>query len=118
MRAGDLRRRIQVQSRQTTIDTYGQQSTTWASVLSDLPAAIDPMSGRELLAAQSINAEITHKITVRYHLLLADPIKVAGYRVVYTNGGVTRYFNVASCINVEERNREINLMATEGLNQG
>jgi len=39
-------------------------------------------------------------------------------RVVYLNAGVTRYFNIVSCINVDERNKEINLMAVEGLNAG
>ena len=118
MRAGDLRRRVLIQIHSTTQDTFGQQVTTWTDWLTNVPADIQPLSGRELIAAQAVNAEVTHMIVIRYHPQMADPIKVAAMRVIYVNAGVTRYFNVASSINEDEKNRTINLMATEGLNRG
>lgn len=116
MRAGDLRRRILIQIQATTQDTFGQQQTAWSDWLTNVPADIQALSGRELISAQALNAEVTHLIVIRYHPLLADPVKVAAMRAIYVNAGVTRYFNVKSAINVDERNREINLMAAEGLN--
>lgn len=118
MRAGDLRRRVLIQIQQTTQDSFGQQQTAWLDYLTSVPADIQALSGRELIAAQAVNAAVTHQIVVRYTSRLADPVKVAAMRVIYQNDAVTRYFNVTSAINVDERNREINLMAVEGLNQG
>lgn len=118
MRVGTLRRRILIQIRQVTQDTYGQQVTNWIDLLTSVPADIQALSGRELIAAQAVNSEVTHQIVIRYHPLMADPIKVAAMRAIYVNEGVTRYFNLQSSMNVDERNREIDLMAVEGLNKG
>lgn len=118
MRIGDLRRRVSIQLRSTGIDSYGQQQTTWADLLANVPCDIQSLSGRELLAAQAVNAEISHTVMVRYHASLADPVAVAAMRIVYVNASVTRLFNIASAINVDERNRTIELWAAEGLNQG
>lgn len=114
MEAGKLRRRISIQVRATTQDAAGQQVTTWTDLMA-VWAAIAALTGRELLVAQSAQSEVTHTITVRYADLLVDPIKVAGMRIVYSSGGVTRYFNITGALNVDERNRQINLLASEGL---
>jgi SPP1 family predicted phage head-tail adaptor len=118
MRAGDLRRRVIVQKRTTTQDTFGQQATTWSDVLTGVPADIQPLSGRELVVAQAVNAAVTHQITMRWHPLLADPVAVAAMRVKYVTPQVTRYFNVAASLNVDERNKTIELSAIEGENPG
>lgn len=118
MRAGSLNRRVAIESRASGPDTWGQQTTTWSSLLSSVPAAIDPLAGRELELAQALNSEITTRITVRYHPQLANPAAVAALRVVYTNAGGTRYFNVQAARNLDERNRDIELLASEGLNHG
>lgn len=118
MRAGDLRRRVLIQVRSATRDSFGQQTTNWTDYLSDVPAQIQPLSGHELVTAKAVNAEVTHQITLRYHPGLADPVRVAAMRLIYVNAGVTRYFNVLSSAVLDERNRQIDLMAVEGQNQG
>lgn len=118
MRAGSLNRRVAIESRISGADTWGQPSTTWSSLLSGVPAAIEPLTGRELELAQSLNSEITTRITVRYHPQLANPAAVAALRIVYANAGVTRYFNVQAARNLDERNRDIELLVSEGLNHG
>lgn len=118
MRSGDLRRRVLIQLRGVSQDTFGQQVTSWSDYMTSVPADIQALTGRELLAAQAVNAEVTHQITLRYSQSLADPLRVASMRVIYINGGATRYFNVGSCINVDERNKQIDLLVTEGLNPG
>lgn len=118
MRIGDLRRRVSFQTRTGGVDSFGQQQTTWSDLFTNVPAEIQSLSGRELLAAQAVNAEVSHMVTVRYHAGLASPSAVAGLRIVYVNAGITRIFNIASAINVDERNRTIELLAFEGLNQG
>lgn len=115
---GRLREVVTIQARTVTKDTFGQQSSDWVDVLSDYPAAINGLMGRELLSAQAISAEVSHLIVVRFDLALADPVKVAAMRVLFDTNGVTRIFNIRSSINVAERDRYINLYASEGLNQG
>lgn len=118
MRAGTLNRRLIIQKRIVTQDTFGQQVTNWIDLLTGVPADIQPLTGRELVAAQAINAEVTHAIVVRYHPLLADPIANAAMRAIYqAKDGVTRYFNLTSSTNQNEGNREIHFTATEGLNK-
>ncbi len=113
MRAGNLRRQVTLQSRRITQDSYGTQSTVWDDVAT-LWAGISALSGRELLAAQAIQTEITHEITVRYSSLFADPKTVAAMRFVYNN----RIFNIHDCRNTDEKNWEILMLCSEGLNQG
>lgn len=118
MRISDLRRRVAIQQRGGSIDTWGQQSVSWSDVLTNVPACIEPLSGRELVAAQAINPEVNNRITVRYHASLANPAAVAGMRVVYVNAGVTRYYNILAAMNIDERNRWIDLAASESVTQG
>lgn len=113
MQPGALRKRIVLQSRATTQDATGQEATSWSDVAT-LWSQIEALSGREVMAAQAVQSEVTHRITVRYRSEFANPVAVARLRAVY-NG---RIFNISSCTNVDERNRTIELMASEGLNNG
>jgi SPP1 family predicted phage head-tail adaptor len=119
MRAGNLLRRVLIQKRVVTQDSFKQQVTNWIDFLTNVPADIQALSGRELIAAQAVNAEVTHLIVLRFHPLLVDPVQNAALRVVYQPAaGVYRYLNVSSSINVDERNVEINFLAAEGPNKG
>ena len=120
MRTGDLNRRIAFQVRAATKDSFGQQVTTWSTLLASVPANIAALAGRELLAAQAANAEVTHEITVRYHPKLANPTAVAAMRAVYVDvrHGITRVFELATARNVEEKNRWLVISASEGLTAG
>ncbi|MDN8617870.1 phage head closure protein [Variovorax ginsengisoli] len=118
MRAGALRRRVDLQTRAKARDAYGQQSSIWTDSMTGVPADIQSLTGRAREAAQAVYTEVTHLIVLRYSDLLADPVKVATMRAVYRNGSVARYFNIGAAINVDERNREINLYVSEGLNDG
>lgn len=113
MRAGALRHEVAIQQRSTSTDAIGGQVDTW-STLATLQAEVRPMQGRELLAARTIATEVTYKITLRYNSIFADPKTAATYRVSYDS----RIFNVHAIINQGERDREISLLASEGLTNG
>jgi SPP1 family predicted phage head-tail adaptor len=108
MRAGKLRHSIIVEQRATTKDSVGQQTLTW-STFATVYAAVEPLSGRELIAAQAIQNETTHRVTLRYLAAL-----VSGMRINF--GG--RYLNILSVRNIEERDREMICECSEGLNNG
>ena len=113
MQAGVMRKRVTLQSRATTQDAAGQQATTWADVAT-FWAQVEALSGREVLAAQAIQSQVSHRISLRYSPEFASPTAVSAMRLLYAG----RIFNIATCMNVDERNRTIELMASEGLNNG
>ena len=113
VRAGQLNRRITLQSPSSTQDNYGAPVHDWADVAT-VWADIQPLSGRELESDQRLASEISHQITVRYQAALADTRVVAGYRARYRG----RIFNIHAVLNEDEGNVLIRLLAAEGLIDG
>lgn len=66
MRIGTLRHRITIQSRTDTQDSFGAPVYSWDTFLSDVPANVAPVSGKEYLAAGSTSAQVLAKATIRY----------------------------------------------------
>jgi SPP1 family predicted phage head-tail adaptor len=103
MRIGRLRHRIAIERVTETQDTDGTVMETW-STFATVQSSIEPISGREYFAAQSTQADITHRVIIRY---LSDI--VPKMRVKFGS----RIFDILSVINDNERNREIQLMCRE-----
>ena len=108
LRAGTLRRQITLQRRTSTNDTFGQQSTAWTTLRTSY-AEIEPLTGRELETAQAINAEVTHRITLRYRSDITTAL-----RITYQG----RIFNVLSVLDIDTAHTALQLLCSEGLNQG
>ena len=113
MRAGQLNRYVDIQQRGVTRDSFGQQVETWTDV-KYVYAYIEALSGTDRSAGDSTSTDVSHRVTVRYDAIFADPRAAATYRIVYG----TRIFHVAAVMNIDETNRTIQLMCTEGLNFG
>ena len=105
MEAGVLRKRITIQKKSVTKNSYGEEVITWVTHCQAW-AQMEPLSGREFLEARQIQAEGMVRFTLRYQ----DGI-VPEMRVLFG----TRTFNIQSAIHVEERRREIQLMCVEQL---
>jgi SPP1 family predicted phage head-tail adaptor len=106
--SSSLNRRITIQSRASTLDSFGQQVTTWTDLLSCW-ASLESQSGKELLAAQAINSELTDMVTVLYRSTVT-----AAMRVLYQG----RVLNIQSVIDPDTAHVALQLMCSEGLNQG
>lgn len=117
MQAGNLRRVITIQKRSASVDSYGQQVLTWTDLVT-VKADLQVMYGMQLARAQSIYNMTSHQIVVRYQPVFSDIRKVGSYRAVYVNGGTTRYFDIGASMNESERNRQVTLLCSEGLNDG
>lgn len=65
--AGRLRDVVTVQQQTGSRGDYGQLAETWAAISggSNVWAEIEPLSGRETILAQSNQATLTHRITLR-----------------------------------------------------
>lgn len=109
MRAGTLRHRVTFQTRVTTQDEYGAPADTWTDAFANIAASIEPLSGRELLAAQAVQNESQLRVKIRFVSGI-----VPGMRIMFNS----RIFNIIHISNIDERNRELHLLCSEGLTNG
>lgn len=77
MRAGLLRHHIEIQHEVTTKDEYGSEVTTWET-LATRWAQVEPLKGREYVAAGAVQDATTTRFVIRYF-----PEVEAGMRVVW-----------------------------------
>lgn len=105
MNIGKFRHRITIQQTANVQDSDGSVVEDW-SVHAIAHASIEPISGREYFAAQSTQAEVTHRINMRYLAGVTPKM-----RVVFGS----RVFEILSVINVDERNRGLQLMCRESI---
>lgn len=79
--AGRLRHRITIQGQVQTQDTTtGEIKITWKDIGTNVPAAVEPLSVRDTLAAQSFNSKVTARMTIRYR----DDVDYSN-RIIYRN---------------------------------
>ena len=103
MRAGELRKRITIEQPVRAADGTGELVPTWAT-FAVLWAALEPLTGSEKIQAQQVNASVNMKATVRYYAGITPQMRIRfGARTL----------QIASVQNIEERNREIDLMCVE-----
>ena len=103
MRAGELRKRITIETPVRSADGVGEMVPAW-SLFGVVWASIEPLSGNEKIQAQQVNANVDIKVTMRY---LAGVVPAMRIRFG------TRTFQIASVQNIEERNREMDLVCIE-----
>jgi SPP1 family predicted phage head-tail adaptor len=82
---------------------YGEPNAEWVTFLTAY-ASIDPLVGREYMAAKQVQSEATHKIRMRYRAGITTTMRVKCG---------DRDFDIVSLLNIEERKRELLIMATE-----
>jgi SPP1 family predicted phage head-tail adaptor len=117
--AGRLRHRIAIKQQVIVTNSNGDQEKDWVAVNSASSdgkffAAIEPLSSRELLAAEKSNSEVTCKIVMRY-----DPRIVASMRAEHSDGTTTTIYNLSAPIRDPDSGLEwMTLPATALLNQG
>lgn len=100
---GNLNKRITVQYETRVADGMGGFNTTWTD-LADVWAAIWPVSAKETISSMQNVMEISHRIRVRYRSTI-----LPSYRIKFG----TRYFNIVSIINPNEKNEWMDILAKE-----
>ena len=103
MRAGELRHRCWIKQPTHTSDGMGGVTTTWGTV-TVFWASVEPLRGREWMESHLENADVTGRIVMRYK---------AGILPTYQIYFGSRTFEILSVINIEEKNRELQLMVRE-----
>ncbi|GAC1475657.1 MAG: hypothetical protein NVSMB9_28580 [Isosphaeraceae bacterium] len=108
MQAGKLRKRLTYRTpNDSTPDSYGQTiaPATAYTTVGTYWGEIRSPNGRELANAAQIKAVVSHVVTIRYQGSLPSPKGEFLYQ--------TRIFQIASVVNVDERNRRVDLLCTE-----
>lgn len=103
MRIGSLNKLITIETYTETVDSFGGVTNVWAEY-SKAWANIVPLSGSEKYVSAEKHATATHQITVRYLSGITPNMQI-----VYG----ARTFEIASIINVGERNKMMQLIVTE-----
>lgn len=100
MRAGKMREAIEIQQKSASRAADGGEVVTWSTYASTW-AQVQPIGGREYAAIRQAQSDITHRFRLRY---LAG-VNTA-MRVLF--GG--RPYDIVEAINVDARNRELELL--------
>lgn len=108
MQAGKLRHRVQAQAPLEDRDDIGGVRQVWIT-MDELWCDIEPLKGREIFEAQSIEARLSHKMTFRGWVQL-DP----RWRLVWVL--MDRAFQIHSIRDIGERHRTIEVLAMEIVN--
>jgi len=103
-----LRREIIIQQQVTTRDTHGQATQSWTT-FATVQGAVEPLQGREFFAADQTNAETSVRIRIRYLSGITQAMRVSFNSKLY---------NIEAIINPQEKDRELQLMCSEGVNSG
>ena len=106
MRTGRLNRRATIKRLEVTKDEFNADIESWVDAAT-VWAHIEPLRGREYWQAKQVVAEVTGRITIRYLTGIDEKM-----RVVYGN----KIYNILAVINPEERNRTLQLLVREVLN--
>ncbi|MDP2768405.1 MAG: phage head closure protein [Giesbergeria sp.] len=100
MKAGQLDQRVTLERLSGGVDELGQPIESWAPLFTCW-AAVEPLTGREFLAAQAAVSEVTARIRMRYR-----PGVLGTDRVIH---GSTTY-GIEAAIDLRSGNRELVLM--------
>lgn len=73
------RHRIHIESPVQTQDSVtGEVTVTWSRFIEDVPCAIQPLSARDFIQAQSVQSEVSVRIVFRWLDNLTDTMRFVG----------------------------------------
>jgi len=105
MNIGKMRHRLILQQPVSSQNTMDETVVTWTD-MATVWGQIDPATGSWYFQAKQANSNVTGRVHIRYRSDI-DPT----WRIQYG----TRYLNIVSIINVDEKNRELLIMYSESL---
>lgn len=106
MRSGALRHVVTIEQPPTTPDGSGGVTGSWTAFDSDIPAAVEPVSGSEQFRGDQVQFRRTHRVTVRH-----NPSKVPTTDMRVNFGG--RFLYVVAILNPDELNVWLELHCEE-----
>ena len=89
-KAGLLRHRVTIQNFTSTQDPVTGEvlPSAWTDWATAVAAAIEPLSGREFIAAQQVSSELTTRITIRARAGVVPVMRIVHGTTVYDIKGI------------------------------
>lgn len=106
MRAGRLRHRLSVERYTTTQDDWGDEVQAWESIAT-VWGSVEPLRGNERHRAMQVQATEEVRVLMRWQPDIAD--LNASDRIVFGS----KVYDISAVLNIDERNREVHVMARE-----
>lgn len=100
MKSGELTQRVSLERLQEGQDPYGQPLTDWLPVAT-VWAAVEPLTGREYIAASALISAVEARITLRYRPGVSSAMRVIHGADVY---------GIQSVIHVKSAKQVLQLM--------
>jgi SPP1 family predicted phage head-tail adaptor len=108
MDSGKLRHALRIEQVSESRDAIGGAVESWAEVVT-VRGSLEPLSGRELIAAAQVHAEVTARARFRYVSGVTPKM-----RIVFDG----RQYDILSVIDSGMRHRWLELLLSEGLRDG
>lgn len=105
MRAGKLDTRIQIQVQSTTQDESGQPANTWVAFAYRW-AGVEPLKGREYLAAGQKQGRVGIRFRMRWFAGLLPSM-----RILWSLGGEDRICEITDILLIDGQKNEMQVMA-------
>ena len=105
LRAGRLRHRLTLQYKVETRTSTGDVAWTWTTD-STVWGAIEPLIGREFVAASQTQNELPVKILIRYHASIADTWRIVNDNLAYS---------ILAVMNTDSRDHTMEVMCSQGV---
>jgi len=105
MQAGRLRHQVTIKYKETTQNDLGEEVIVWTDLVT-VWAGVEPLRGREYMDSRQAQADVDTRIRMRYQ----EGVTVRPSHRVYFG---SRVYEVISVIDPQERNRDLQLMCRE-----
>jgi len=102
VKAGDLRRRIVIQTSTPVSDGEGNAGVTWATFASAW-AAIEPLTGVEFMSAAMMTDTLSHMVRMRYQPGVTTDMRVY-------EAATSLYLDIQAVIDIRDIHRQLHLM--------
>lgn len=101
--AGAINKRVIVEERQVSRSAMGEALEDWV-VLGERWVSIEPLTARELFAQQQVQAQVTHRVRMRYWSSVTHTCRLrTGSRVL----------NIVAVRDIDDRHVELELLCVE-----
>lgn len=102
MQSGRLFNQVMIQSYTATRASNGEEVKSWSTVAT-VWASVEPLSGRELLAARDVRADVTTRIRIRYRTGITPKMRAI-------MGSAT--YEISEVIDRKMQHRDLELLCT------
>jgi SPP1 family predicted phage head-tail adaptor len=112
--AGKLRHRVQIMKLNTTTDTAGGDPLSNVTLVREVWATIEALSGTEKFAAHEFTSQVSHSVYIRYQPdLRIDASMQVYFPDMLISPTIVRKFQIEAVLNPDERRKVLQLLCVE-----